>query len=77
MTDEVRQRIFDPFFTTRLGAGGSGLGMNIVHGIVTRALDGAVTVKSAPGQGAEVTVRFASVALQHASTPQGGNSLSA
>lgn len=77
MTDEVRQRIFDPFFTTRLGAGGSGLGMNIVHGIVTRALGGAVTVKSAPGQGAEVTVRFASVALQHASTPQGGNSLSA
>jgi signal transduction histidine kinase len=63
MNDEVRQRIFDPFFTTRLGAGGSGLGMNIVHGIVTRALDGAVTVKSAPGQGAEVTVRFASVAL--------------
>jgi signal transduction histidine kinase len=37
--------------------------MNIVHGIVTRALGGAVTVKSAPGQGAEVTVRFASVAL--------------
>ena len=76
MTDEVRQRIFDPFFTTRLGAGGSGLGMNIVHGIVTRALDGAVTVKSAPGQGAEVTVRFARVALQHARAAQGGNRLS-
>jgi signal transduction histidine kinase len=52
------------------------LGMNIVHGIVTRALDGAVTVKSAPGQGAEVTVRFARVALQHSSAAQGGNRLS-
>ncbi|MBI5040112.1 MAG: HAMP domain-containing protein, partial [Gammaproteobacteria bacterium] len=44
-------RIFDPFFTTRLGTGGSGLGLNIVHNIVTGLLGGEISVGSRPGQG--------------------------
>lgn len=44
-------RVFDPFFTTRLGAGGSGLGLNIVHNIVTGVLGGRVRIQSEPGQG--------------------------
>ena len=40
--------IFDPFFTTKLGKGGSGLGLNIVHNVVTGTLGGRVEVKTSP-----------------------------
>ncbi len=48
---EHQGRLFDPFFTTRLGQGGSGLGLNIVHNIVEGVLGGTIQVKSAPGKG--------------------------
>ena len=62
MTEAVRARIFDPFFTTKMGRGGTGLGMNIVHGIVTRVMGGQITVQSAPGQGSRIRVVFPRVA---------------
>lgn len=58
MNEEVRTRIFDPFFTTKMGRGGTGLGMNIVHSIITRVMGGTVTVHSAPGHGARIEVVF-------------------
>ncbi|HBI68513.1 MAG TPA: hypothetical protein DDZ22_05660, partial [Massilia sp.] len=45
-------RVFDPFFTTRMGQGGTGLGLNIAHTIVTSLLGGAIRVESTPGEGA-------------------------
>ncbi len=63
MEEDVRARIFDPFFTTKMGRGGTGLGMNIVHGIVTRILGGQITVHSVPGQGSSIRVLFPRVAL--------------
>jgi len=39
-------RIYDPFFTTKLGSGGSGLGLNITHNIVTGVLGGKIQVES-------------------------------
>jgi len=64
MTPEVRKKIFDPFFTTKMGRGGTGLGMNIVQGIVIRILGGVVTVSSEPGKGATIAVTFPTVAPQ-------------
>ncbi|HXA46653.1 MAG TPA: ATP-binding protein [Burkholderiaceae bacterium] len=44
-------RIYDPFFTTKLGSGGSGLGLNITHNIVTGVLGGKIQVESAINAG--------------------------
>jgi signal transduction histidine kinase len=62
MTEAVRARIFDPFFTTKMGRGGTGLGMHIVHTIVTRIMGGQITVQSAPGEGSVIRVVFPRVA---------------
>lgn len=42
-------RIFDPFFTTKMGTGSNGLGLNVVHNLVTNVLGGSISVSSAPG----------------------------
>lgn len=51
-------RIFDPFFTTKRGAGGSGLGMNIVFNLVTQRLGGRIEASSAPQQGLSLRLSF-------------------
>lgn len=55
-------KIFEPFFTTKLGHGGSGLGLNIAHNIVTGILGGTIDVHSQPGEGAEFHLRLPLVA---------------
>ncbi len=62
MTADVLSRVFDPFFTTRMGQGGTGIGMSIVHQIVTKRLGGAISVRSELGQGCSVTVQLPRVA---------------
>jgi PAS domain S-box-containing protein len=54
---ENLDRIFDPYFTTREVGEGSGMGLAVVHGIVTHH-KGAVGVTSEKGKGAAFTLLF-------------------
>lgn len=51
MAPEVCRRVFEPFAATALGQGGAGLGLYIVHGIVTGLLGGTIEFRSATGKG--------------------------
>jgi PAS domain S-box-containing protein len=58
ITPEHLSRIFDPMFTTKPFGEGTGLGLTIVHDIVTGELGGTIEVSSQPGQGTSFTVRL-------------------
>ncbi|HTL66166.1 MAG TPA: PAS domain-containing protein [Lacunisphaera sp.] len=68
MTPEVAERIFEPFFTTKGPGQGSGLGLTMVHRIVTD-LNGAITVATAPGRGTEMTIFLPAVEARAATPP--------
>ncbi len=56
LKDEVRRRIFEPFFTTK-GAGGSGLGLSVAYGIISRH-NGGIIVDNGRERGTAFTVRL-------------------
>lgn len=54
---EQLPQLFDPFYTTKDVNEGSGLGLSIVHGIVT-GHEGTISFESTPGRGTAVTVQL-------------------
>ena len=59
---ELQHKVFEPFYTTRLGQGGSGLGMFIVHNLIHGTLKGEIRIRSALGAGVAVTLTLPAVA---------------
>jgi PAS domain S-box-containing protein len=55
MTEETKARLFEPFFTTKDASRGTGLGLSVVHGIVT-GHGGSVEAESQVNQGSTFRV---------------------
>jgi PAS domain S-box-containing protein len=54
MSPEIRRQAFNPFFTTRRHEGSIGLGLHVVHNIVTNRLGGLIHLDSEDGEGTRV-----------------------
>ena len=64
---DLLDRIFTPFFTTKKPGEGTGMGLSVVHGIVTD-LGGEISVQSEPGRGTTFVVLLPSTEARPGST---------
>jgi PAS domain S-box-containing protein len=62
MSADVRRHAFDPFYTTRRHLGSTGLGLHILHNIVTNRLGGRLNLDSSPGAGTKFRITLPRVA---------------
>lgn len=66
MDADTARKVFQPYFSKRKG--GTGLGLSVVHGIVT-SFDGEVAIQSELGRGTTVEVRLVQTAPRAPSAP--------
>jgi len=57
LAHEALTRLFEPFYTTRL-ADSCGLGLTLVHSVVTTMFQGTVNIETAPGKGFAIGLRL-------------------
>ena len=55
ISPQVMERIFEPYYTTKSVEEGTGLGLSVVHGIIT-GMGGTVDVNSTPGEGTRMRI---------------------
>ncbi|MGR3302464.1 MAG: PAS domain S-box protein, partial [Candidatus Scalindua sp.] len=60
MSDEVKNKVFDPFYTTR-SPEGTGLGMSVSYGIITRH-GGKIDIESKVGKGSKIIIKLPQIA---------------
>lgn len=61
ISPELQHKVFEPFYTTKLGQGGSGLGLSIVHNLVLAIFKGQLHLDSSLGQGMHLHFTFPAV----------------
>ncbi|MBU1232376.1 MAG: response regulator [Proteobacteria bacterium] len=66
----IQQRIFEPYFTTKEKSQGTGMGLAMVHGIVTR-WGGKIELESEPGQGTVFRLFFPLVEIESQASGEG------
>lgn len=77
MTPDQQKHIFDPYFTTKQKGEGTGLGLSVVHGIVSES-GGMITARSEINKGSTFSAYFplidskAVVSLPTGKQPEGG-----
>ncbi|KPK83465.1 MAG: hypothetical protein AMS27_12750 [Bacteroides sp. SM23_62_1] len=57
MSKEIQDQIFDPFFTTKRAGAGLGLGLSVVHGIIS-SCGGTIKVDSEPDKGTSFEIKL-------------------